>query len=305
MNQEYIPVKKSQITVFHNTPLYYVSKDNEPLLYKQEGAKMDDKRVASDQHPDLFIHISDKDKASKELYKFMTENLAEAIFSKGIVTVRGALAGIVNEALTGPLDTTMAMLPETLDVMFEGYSKDYSLLDSLSKISSHSSKIVEHTVNVLSLTLQYCFFHRFTEMDCKQLGVSAILHDIGCTQIDLDIVESDVRLSDDQYEVFRTHTTRGYNMIKSSVNYGKEISLVALEHHEKLDGSGYPTGKKNISEASQLIGLICSYEPLTYRSTRDRQAQRAFNSLQLLKNEVLEGQYDKNMFRNFCSCLIR
>ncbi len=305
MIKEYIPIKKSQITVFQNTPLYYFSKDNEPLLYKQEGAKMDDNRVASAQYPDLFIDISDRNKASKELYKFMTENLEEAIFSKGIVAVRGALAGIVNEALTGPLDASMEMLPETLDVMFEGYSKDYTLLDSLSKISSHSSKIVEHTVNILSLTLQYCFFHRFTEADCKQLGVTAILHDIGCTQIDLDIVESDVRLSDGQYEVFKTHTTRGYKMIKSIANYEREISLVALEHHEKLDGSGYPTGKKNISEASQLIGLIDSYEPLTYRSTKERKAQRAFNSLQLLKNEVLEGQYDKNMFRNFCSCLTR
>lgn len=305
MDKEYILVKRSQVVVFQKTALYYFSKDGEPLLYKQEGESIDSERLVSNQYPDLFIHVSDRERASRELYDSLTDVLAKAIFSKGIVAVRKALGNIINEALTGPLDVSLEVLPDTLEVMFEGYSRDKTLLDSIHRISSYSSQMVEHIINILSLTLQFCFFHRFTDADGKQLGMCAIFHDIGCTQIDRSIVESNVRLTDSQFEVFKTHTSKGYKILKTATNYENVISLVALEHHEKLDGSGYPSGKKHLSEASQLVGLIDSYEPLTYRSKKDRPAHKAFDSLQILKNEVMAGQYDKSMFKNFCSCLTR
>jgi HD-GYP domain-containing protein (c-di-GMP phosphodiesterase class II) len=306
MNENFIPVKKSQIPLFKSFPLFYFSKENEPLLYKKEGESLKPSRIKDEQFPDLFIRTSDRENASNALYKTMNAYLAETIFSQGIVSTRQALATLVQEALEGPLNISGKMLPETIEVLFQGYNKNKTLVESLAKLSSSSNKLVEHTVNILSLTMQFCTFHRFTESKAKTLGVSAILHDIGCTQIPPKINNATTKLSDAQFQEFQSHTVKGYRSIKDSDCFKPEIAMVALAHHEKLDGSGYPKGDTEISEDAQLIGLINSYEPLAYRGTsRHGDPQKPYNSLQILKNEVIEGKYSSQMFVNFCSCLTR
>ena len=215
------------------------------------------------------------------------------------------LCDIVEEALTNPSNSSLDSLPETLEILFRGYSEDRALLDNLTRISNHSPMIVNHTVNILSITMQYCFFHNLSESYTKRLGICALLHDIGSMEIEQDIIEADYRLTDKEFQRFKTHTARGYRIIRSKTNFDMDVALVALEHHEKLDGTGYPKGKTKISEASQLIGLIDSYEPLTYKKTKFRQPQKPFNSLQILKKEVMEGKYNKKMFINLCSALVR
>lgn len=304
MDKDFIPVKRSQIPLFKDFPLFYFSKEKEPLLYKKEGEPLKDPRIENEQFPDLFIRAADRGKASKALYKTMNAYLSETIFSQGYVYIKQALSTIVQEALEGPLDISGKMLPETLEILFQGYSENKILVKSLAKLSSYSDHLVEHTVNILFLTMQFCIFHHYSEAEVKKLGVSAILHDIGCTQLPPEIYNTKTKLSDTQFKGHQSHTVKGYRTIKDSASFQPEIAMVALEHHEKLDGSGYPKGITNISEEAQLIGLIISYEPLTYRGTSHHVTpQKPFHSLQLLKNEVIAGKYSKRMFVNFCSCL--
>jgi len=306
MAENFIPVKKSQISLFKSFPLFYFSKDNEPLLYKKEGELIKIDRIKEKQFPDLFIRASDRENASSALYKTMNQHLTETIFSQGIASTRQALTTLVQEALEGPLSVSGNMLPETIEILFQGYNKNKTLVETLAKLSSSSDKLVEHTVNILSLTMQFCTFHHFTESKAKTLGVSAILHDIGCMQVPPEINNATTQLSDTQFKEYQTHTVKGYRTIKDSGNFKREIAMVALAHHEKLDGSGYPNGDTEISEDAQLIGLINSYEPLAYRGTsRHGDPKKPYNSLQILKNEVMAGKYSSQMFVNFCSCLTR
>ncbi len=307
MQEDYIPVKRSQVTLFKRFPLYYFSKEKEPVLYKKEGDNLKDTRINGNQFPDLFIRESDREKASEALFRTMNAYLEEAIFSKGIVSTREALSSIVQEALEGPLTISAQKLPETMELLFQGYSKNKSLLESLAKMSSFSDQVVEHTVNILSLTMHFCMFHKYSQADMHRLGVSAILHDTGCTQLPSELITTKGgKLTDDQFKAYQSHTVKGYRTIKNSSFFEPEIAMVALEHHEKLDGSGYPKGKTDISEAAQLIGLIISYEPLTYRGTSSfAEPQKPFHSLQVLKNEVIAGKYSRHMFVDFCSCLTK
>ena len=306
MSEDFIPVKRSQIALFKRFPLYYYSKGKEPLLYKKKGDELKNSRISENQFPDLFIKTSDRKNASEALYRTMNAYLEETIFSKGVVTTREALSTIVQEALEGPLDVSSEKLPETLDILFQGYSENKSLLESLAELSSFSDQVVEHTVNILSLTMHFCMFHKYSQADTQRLGVSAILHDVGCTQLPSELITTKSKLTDSQFKDYQSHTIKGYRTIKNSSFFEPEIAVVALEHHEKLDGSGYPKGKTGISEAAQLIGLIISYEPLTYRGTSSHiEPQKPFHSLQLLKNEVIAGKYSRHMFVNFCSCLTR
>jgi len=303
MNEEYIPIKKSQVNFFRKVPLYYFSKDGEPICYKKKGVELDKSRIQLYKHPEFYIHRTDKEAASKELHRNLNISLARAVSSKGFALIKSLLCEIVDEALNDPMGYPFDMLPETLEIIFRGYSENRVLLSSLALISNSSSLLIEHIVNVLSLTMHYCFFHSFSDSEIKQLGVSAILHDIGMTGLEREIVDTDDRLTNQQFEQYKTHTLKGYKIINTRSNFEKEIALVALEHHEKLDGSGYPKGEIKISRSAQLIGLIDSYESLAYRDKKFRKAQKTFGALQILKKDVIEGKYNKEMFVNLCSCL--
>ena len=151
----------------------------------------------------------------------------------------------------------------------------------------------------------YCCFHDVPVNTTKKLGVAALLHDIGTTDIDKTIIDSSKKLSDKEFEQYKTHTSKGHDVLKNNGQFDEIVGIVALEHHEKLDGSGYPRGIKNLSFESQLIGLIDSYEPLTYRDKDFRKAKEPFESLRLLKEEVVAKKYNKDIFKNFCACLTK
>ncbi len=300
---EYIALRRSQIVHCQSISFFCLSEKGEGVLYKGAGEKLDESKYSEAKKLKLFIHKDDKSTATKELQKSLNIKLAKTIATEGVGKVRKVLRDIIEEALTGSLDDTYEALPETIEIMFYGYSKNSQLLEALTKISSNSTISIEHTINVLALTMIYCFGNDVPINATKKLGISAILHDIGCTMINNKILDTEYKLSDNDFQIFKTHPLKGHDIIKQSTRFDKVMSQVALEHHERLDGSGYPRGITDISFESQLIGLIDSYEPLTYRDKIFRKAQAPFGSLKVLKEEVVAQKFSKDIFKNFCSCL--
>ncbi|MCK5835772.1 MAG: HD domain-containing protein [Desulfobacula sp.] len=302
---EHISVKPSQIQFFTSIPFYFQSKTGDFVLYKEKGSGLDHERANKTLHPPLFILEKDKDQAIKELTAGLNKNLIQEIAAGGFVQVKETLCQIVNEALTPKQEKAMEALPETIEIMLGKFNKDHGLMAYLTQIASKSSRIVEHTVNVTALTLQYCFYHNISQDETSRLALCAMLHDVGSSKIERELIETDRRLTEKEFKVFTSHTVKGYDMIIGNTNFDTSIATVALEHHERLDGSGYPNGVKDISMDSQLIGMIDSYEPLTYRDKTFRKAKKPFGSLQIIKKEVLEKKFSKDLFKKFASCLVR
>ena len=302
---DYILVKKSQVHLFEAVPLYYKTKGEEFALYKKSGERLAKDRLKETKYPGLYISSEDREQATKELMAALNMDLAKAIAQSGLVKVKQALGVIVEEALTPGSETAIQALPETIEVLLGAYAKDSNPLEYLTKIAANSSLMVEHTVNVTALTLQYCFFHELTEEATKRLGLAALVHDAGCANIDRRVLETKNRLSEKQFMSYITHPVVGHDMIIVNTDFEVEIPTVALEHHERIDGSGYPHGLMQITADSQLIGLIDSYESLTYRDKTHRKATKPFDSLTLIKDEAMKGKFSKTIFREFASCLVR
>jgi HD-GYP domain-containing protein (c-di-GMP phosphodiesterase class II) len=302
---EHIPLKTSQVRLVKTVPFYYQSKQGEFVLYKKKDDQMDNDRASNTKHPQLFILKQDKDNALTELTRALNMELARKVAAGGLVQVKEALCNIVHEALTPNQEKAMESLPETIEILLGAYGKDHGAMEYLYQIAGNSSVMEEHTVNVTALVLQYCFFHDFSESDAFRLALCALLHDVGTSKLDRDLIESDKPLTEKEFKLFTTHSQMGHDMIILNREFDVSVARVALEHHERIDGSGYPGNSKNISPDSQLIGLIDSYEPLTYRDKNFRKAKKPFDSLQLIKNEVIEGKFSKEIFKNFTSCLIK
>lgn len=300
-----IPVKKSHIEFYNKFPLYYISKDGEAVLFKKDGDKIKEGILEKEMPSRFFIREEDENSVTNTLLSVLNIKMAKAISSKGIKTIKQCLCQIVEEALENPLEGSLSALPETIEILFYNAKKTPELLDALTSINSNSPKIIEHSVNVLTLTAQYCFFKKYSDDELRKFGLCALLHDVGTSYIDKKIIEKNEQLTEEEFKELKTHTTRGYKKIKSHSVFDKSVAMTALEHHELLDGSGYPSGTKNISFEAQVIGLIDSYEPLKYSNKSFREALTPYNALQIIKKDVLQGKYNKQVFIDLCSCWIK
>lgn len=302
---EFCLVKKSQVSFFKTIPFYYKTQAGEFALYKKTGDRLNEERLKQIKYPDLYISNADQQTAITELNEALKRDFEDKVKAGNLKDVRVTLEHIVEEALTPGQENNMNTLPETIEILLGRYDRNSKAMDFLSKIASNSSLLVKHTVNVMALTLQYCFYHKFPGSDTRQLCMAALLHDIGCAQIDRSLLESDRLLSDNQFEIYKTHAELGHDLIIVNTEFDVALPTVALEHHERLDGKGYPNGMKRISSYSQLIGLIDSYESLTYREKKYRKAKKPFDALTLIKDEVLQGKFSKDIFKKFTSCLVK
>ncbi len=301
-----MPVKSSQALLLEQVPLFLKSeKEGEPVLYKIEGERLDPDRFKKHGQPELLLPANEKDAAMKELSTCLNRHLQESIAGKGLLSVKKALCMIVEEALTPGQEKTMEALPDTIEILLDAYDKNHQVMGYLAQMSASSKVVVEHTVNVTALILQFYLFYKLEESRTMITCLSSLLHDVGTSQIDSAILEKQNRLTEKEFEIYKTHPLSGYKIITENIKIDNVVSLVALQHHERLDGSGYPHGSKDIEWESQLVGLIDSYESLTYWNKAFRKSKKPFDSLSMIKDETVAGKFSKRIFKQFTSCLTR
>lgn len=300
---EYLPIKESQIVLFKDTALYYQTKDQQFSLYKKSGEALDASRLDKTRHPDLFIRLKDKDASIQEIVTALNNRLTEQCLSEDLVSARDTLTLIVSEAIQNSDKIDSTLFPETIDILFKGYIDSPRFFEAMTNIRTTAPVVIEHTINVMLLIFRFCFFHEYGEKQTKQLVLSALLHDIGTSVLDEMLLEKRDRLTEEEYTTYKGHTVKGYDLLNIDTKIDPVTAAIALEHHERIDGSGYPFAKTDISVESQLLGLIDCYEFLTYREKTHRKIMQPFESLDLIKQEVLKGRFDKRLFKKFCSSL--
>lgn len=132
----------------------------------------------------------------------------------------------------------------------------------------------------------------------------ALLHDLGKTQVPPEILKSTGKLTNEEFGIMKYHPQISADIIIADPDMPPGMEAGALEHHEKLDGSGYPKGITDISFAGRLIGIIDCYEALTCDERPYRRAKAPLATLELLKGDVVSGKLDKDIFTIFCKSLI-
>jgi HD-GYP domain-containing protein (c-di-GMP phosphodiesterase class II) len=302
--KNYIPIRNSQINYYRDVALFYIE-GGTFVLYKPPGKSVADLRLNQERHPtELYIHQKDRITAIKELQKGFNDKIAKSIKTGNVIEVKSTLCNLVEETLTEPRSGTLKALPETVDTLVSGYSKSPEIIKTFASISFKDYTTVIHSVNVMALTLGFCFYSKLSLHETKRLGLSALMHDVGKTEIPDSILKASRKLSSKEFTVMKRHPKIGEFIIKFKSGIDSGIAQGALEHHEKLDGSGYPRGIKDISFTGQLLGIIDCYEALTNEERPYRRAKSPLDTLKLIKQDVEAGKFDRQIFEKFCYSLI-
>jgi len=180
------------------------------------------------------------------------------------------------------------------DADFEAQS---SLL--MATMHNHDELAYYHSVNVCLLSLSLGRFLGLDREQLRHLGLGAILHDIGRVVVDEAALHNMGRLSNEDWAEVRLHPQEGALAIMAATGPGQEVAaLVALEHHVRMDGGGYPDlDGRRPHLFSRMVAVADSYDAITsYRPYRS--ARTPHETLQVL----LEGAgtaHDPDILRLF------
>ena len=117
--------------------------------------------------------------------------------------------------------------------------------------------------------------------DVNRIMQAAVLHDIGKIDIPEDILTKPARLTDDEYDIIKTHTRLGYDRLVRMGETDDLVLALVRSHHERLDGTGYPDGLRGmqIPTPAKYFAVIDTFDAMTsvrpYRSATGPEAARA------------------------------
>jgi len=305
MGQEYIIARKTQLNFYKNVPLYINSKGVNFVIYKPSGMTLNDMRIEEGLFPEkLYIKQTDKIKGLQEAQKVFNQQLKKNISDNNPKKVKETIVNIMQETLTEPRSGSLEAVSETVDILVTEYTSESDVIKNLLDVSTKDYTTVLHSVNVMALVLGYAGYANYSLDQKKILGLSALLHDVGKTKINTELLTAPRKLTDEEFVEIQRHTIMGYNILKNCKFRNKEIKLAALQHHEKLDGSGYPNRLTQISEVAQVIGFIDCYEALTNDDRPYRSSMDPLKALKLIKTDVEAGKFKKNVFEKFAYSLL-
>ncbi|HZJ56974.1 MAG TPA: HD-GYP domain-containing protein, partial [Clostridia bacterium] len=122
-----------------------------------------------------------------------------------------------------------------------------------------------HCTNVCILSIITGIELGYNELRLRDLGVGALLHDIGKMRIPKHILQKPGQLTSEEYEQIKQHTVFGFEILRNCDDIRKPAANAALGHHERFDGSGYPRGLtgKDTHEFAKVIAIADVYDAMT------------------------------------------
>jgi len=147
------------------------------------------------------------------------------------------------------------------------------VLINLSDIRSYDDYTFAHSVNVCILSLMTGITLGYNDTKLKELGIGALLHDIGKVSLDKALINKPEDLSREEYELIKHHPQLGFEILRKYDDISLLSAHVAFQHHERWDGNGYPRGLAGeaIHEYARIVAVAVVYDALLadrpYRSS--------------------------------------
>ncbi|MEK4063739.1 MULTISPECIES: HD-GYP domain-containing protein [unclassified Paenibacillus] len=160
-------------------------------------------------------------------------------------------------------------LDKKFSKMMDSILEDMSSLEDpmimLADMHTADNYLYVHSLNVCLYTLVLGIAHGYSKEELRVIGLGSLLHDIGKTQIPVKIIQKPGMLSDEEFRHMQAHTEIGYRILKDEPNIPLLAAHCALQHHERIDGSGYPRGLtgSQIHEYAKWLGIADSYDAMT------------------------------------------
>lgn len=191
----------------------------------------------------------------------------------------------------------------TTNALVDSIFRNQDALTCMSRLQTKDSYLIEHSLNVSILMAIFAKHLDFEKQTIQELTLGAFLHDVGKTLLPLNILNKPTSLSPKEQQIIQGHVILGLRVIENSPDTSQLALSMIQEHHERLDGSGYPKQLigEEISKYGRMIAIIDSYDAMT----NDRPYRKGIPPIKAFKILMSEAPqfYDEELVEKFIQCM--
>jgi len=227
---------------------------------------------------------------------------------KAILTIKEAFSNINRITVADKFSKMESVYFDNIENMAESLIENVlsnkNVLLSLVDIRSLDNYLYSHSVNVAVTSLTLGIALKLPKRQLHYLCIGALLHDVGKVFIPKEILTKTEALTSEETSILKKHSALGYKYLSDSYNLSANSKIIALQHHERPDGLGYPNELANdeINTLSKIVSIADVYDTLS----TGRPNQKA-----LFPSDVLEylmsnagKKFDYDIVNTFCKIVI-
>jgi HD-GYP domain-containing protein (c-di-GMP phosphodiesterase class II) len=285
----------------------FVHVEGKMILYREKSLPFSEdvrKRLMENRVKQLYIH-----EAQRQTYLGYIESAMPGLLADLAMTpaakadlVYSTSKAIAENIFTNPtFGNNIERINKLVEQTVEFLSHGPEAFRHLVKTSDTHYKLHSHSVNVCIFALGIAQQYGLDDPDeLSALGIGAMLHDVGKTRIDIRIMKKRSPLSHAEYELMKKHVEFGYDVLAHMDGIPKSALIPVLQHNEREDGSGYPSGLH--SNQIHLFGKITAIADIFDAMTTDRVFRKASSAYEAFK-EMLAMPLDQELLKNFIALL--
>ena len=235
--------------------------------------------------------------ASAPLYVPFEEELpaAKQVYQAAKTIVQNAMQDVrLGRAIN--VDAVQSVITDMTESVF----RNPDALPSLSRLKQFDEYTFYHSVNTALLAMSLGRSLGFDRSMIHLAGVGTLLHDIGKMKVPLEILNKPGRFEPHEMEIVKQHVLRGVEVLSNTTGLGDTYIQPALEHHERVNGAGYPHQRahQDISQVGLITAVVDIYDAMTSDRVYHK-GKPAHEVLQLLYRLSLEGHLDPTLVQRF------
>lgn len=220
----------------------------------------------------------------------LKEELCEAKLLRD--KIREVMANIIDN-LERELPIKTAELSPIIDATLASLERNNQALMNLAHLSRKTQKLADHAFSTFCLSLNLATYLKLGKDEQHTLGLSALIHEAGWTQLPQQLLGKRTAYSPTEIKLIHTHIANGRKLLKKA-DLPELVLRIIDEHHELVDGSGYPNGLRAeaLHPLSLLLSAVDHYDEMVHQLT-DKPGMLPTNALRKLYVEADAGKYDK------------
>lgn len=211
-----------------------------------------------------YVYI--KDKLTEDI--IINPPIPDELRIEAVQMVKSSFAEIQKQDLTKNsflLDKTSYKMADMVSNIINHVKNRDEVISILSDILISDDYVFSHSINVTVYSLALASELGLPSRKIEDIGLGAMLHDVGKVFLPESILNKTDKLSKHEFEIIKTHSEEGFNFLRKSSNVPLLVAHCAFQHHERLDGSGYPRGlkSKDIHPYGKLLGVADVFDAVT------------------------------------------
>ncbi len=289
----------------YNYPIYYKNKENifkVLIAIDTSFTNETEEKIETLNIRDVYVLTKNHKQYEKDTQEYLSKLIYDDKITNKLKSqiIHEMASDTINELFLGELNTdkierSSELVNDTINLILN----DKSAVKAMLGVTSYDYYTYTHCVNVSIYAVGFAAYLNLDKKDIYTIGMAAILHDIGKKDIPNEIVNKNGKLTDDEFKTMQNHPSYGVKILKALGETDKLMLDIIEQHHEKLDGSGYPYGLKDkeIHLFSQIITIADIFDALTTkRSYKD--ALNSYRALVIMESQMTK-ELNKKLFKKF------